>query len=145
MEVGQDPNWGCSAEGKKKEASWVVLVANLNPMGTEIPHSVHFFLFLASSSRKAYLSIYDCTTILDVGYFFSFLVHTPSVVPLGRGISPSQGRYLNIEQHKQNEHTQTSIPRVGFELMIPLFEQPKTVNALDRVATVIGPEMCIVN
>jgi hypothetical protein len=31
------------------------------------------------------------------------------------GISPSQGRYLHTGQHKQNKHTQTSMPPVGFE------------------------------
>jgi hypothetical protein len=55
---------------------------------------------------------------------------------LGRVISPSQGRYLQTGQHKQ--HTQTSMPRVRFEPMIPAFERAKTVEALDRAATVIG-------
>jgi hypothetical protein len=31
-----------------------------------------------------------------------------------------------------------SMPRVGFELMIPAFERAKTVHALDRASTVIG-------
>jgi uncharacterized protein (UPF0212 family) len=30
------------------------------------------------------------------------------------------------------------MPRVGFELTIPVFEQAKTVHALDIAATVIG-------
>jgi hypothetical protein len=34
--------------------------------------------------------------------------------------------------------TQTSMPRVGFEPTIPVFERAKTVHALDRAATVIG-------
>jgi hypothetical protein len=38
----------------------------------------------------------------------------------------------------QNRHTQTSMPRVGFETTIPAFERVKTVHALDRAATVIG-------
>jgi hypothetical protein len=33
---------------------------------------------------------------------------------------------------------QTSIPQVGFEPTIPVFEGPKTIHALDRAATVIG-------
>jgi hypothetical protein len=32
----------------------------------------------------------------------------------------------------QNKHTQTSMPRVGFEPTIPAFERAKTVHALDR-------------
>jgi hypothetical protein len=38
----------------------------------------------------------------------------------------------------QDESTQTSMPRVGFEPMISVFVRGKTVHALDRVATVIG-------
>jgi hypothetical protein len=30
------------------------------------------------------------------------------------------------------------MPRVGFELTIPVFQRMKTVHALDRAATVIG-------
>jgi hypothetical protein len=40
--------------------------------------------------------------------------------------------------YTQNERTQTSMPRVRFEPMIPAFERAKTVHALDRAATVIG-------
>jgi hypothetical protein len=32
--------------------------------------------------------------------FFSFLMYTQSVRLLGRGISPSQGRYSHTEQHR---------------------------------------------
>jgi hypothetical protein len=37
---------------------------------------------------------------VDLGRFFSLLIYTQSVGFLGRGISPSQGRYLHAEQHK---------------------------------------------
>jgi hypothetical protein len=37
---------------------------------------------------------------LDPGRFFSILIYTQTVGLLGRGISPSQGRYLHTEQHK---------------------------------------------
>jgi hypothetical protein len=59
-----------------------------------------------------------------------FLNLRHSVGVLGRVISPSQSRYLT-----QNKHT--SMPRVGFEPMIPTFERAKTVHAIDRAATVI--------
>jgi hypothetical protein len=52
---------------------------------------------------------------------------------LGRVISPLQGRYLT---QTQNKRTQASMPRVGFEPMIPASERAKTVHALDRAATV---------
>jgi hypothetical protein len=38
----------------------------------------------------------------------------------------------------QNKSTQTSIPRVGFEPTIPVFERAKTIHALDGVTAVIG-------
>jgi hypothetical protein len=38
----------------------------------------------------------------------------------------------------QNKRIQTSMPRAGFELTIPVFEQVKKVHALDRESTVIG-------
>jgi hypothetical protein len=40
--------------------------------------------------------------------------------------------------NKQNKRTQMPIPWVGFEPMIPMFEEAKTVHALGRAATVIG-------
>jgi hypothetical protein len=38
----------------------------------------------------------------------------------------------------QDKSTQTSMPPVGLEPTIPVFERTKTVHALDRAATVIG-------
>jgi hypothetical protein len=57
---------------------------------------------------------------------------------LGWAISPSQGRYLHKRTQTQKKRGQTSIPRVGFEPMIPAFERVKAFNGLDREATVIG-------
>jgi hypothetical protein len=82
--------------------------------------------------------MYGCIALVDLGHFFRFLIYAQSVGLLGRGISPSQSRYLHIEQHKQNKRTHTSMPRVGFEPTIPVFERAKTVHALDREATVFG-------
>jgi hypothetical protein len=57
-------------------------------------------------------------------------------------MGPSQGRYLHT-QHEQNKRTQTSMPLVGFEPTISVFERGKEVYALDRVATVSGErELC---
>jgi hypothetical protein len=48
------------------------------------------------------------TALVDLGRFFSFSIYTQSVGLLGRGISPSQGRYLCTEQHTHriNAHRQ---------------------------------------
>jgi hypothetical protein len=53
-----------------------------------------------------YLSIYGCTVLVDLGHFFSFLIYTQSVGLLGWGISPSQDRYLQTEQHKHKINAQ---------------------------------------
>jgi hypothetical protein len=68
----------------------------------------------------------------------SFLILGRSVGLLGRGISPSQGRYLHRTTQTQNKRRQISMPWVGFEPTIPVLERAKTVRALDRAATVIG-------
>jgi hypothetical protein len=62
----------------------------------------------------------------------------PSVGLLQRWISQSQGLYLYTEQQTQNKRTQTSMPRVGLEPTIPVFERAKMGHALARVANVIG-------
>jgi hypothetical protein len=60
-------------------------------------------------------------------FFFQFLnPYTVGRTPW-TGISPSQGRYLHTEQHKQSKRT-----RLGFESTIPVFKRAKKVQALDR-------------
>jgi hypothetical protein len=41
----------------------------------------------------------------------------------------------------QNKRTQTSIPQVGLEHMIPVIVRAKTVYVLDRAATVLGTHL----
>jgi hypothetical protein len=87
--------------------------------------SVHPSIYL--SIYPIYLSIYGSTVLLlDLVRFLSVLTYKQSVGLLGRGISPSQGRYLHTEQHKQNKRTQTSMPWVRFEPTIPAFEHAET-------------------
>jgi hypothetical protein len=58
---------------------------------------------------------------------------------LGRGISPSQGRYLHTEQHKHRSKADMHpCLELGFEPMIPVFERANTVHASDSAATLIG-------
>jgi hypothetical protein len=63
---------------------------------------------------------------------------------LGRGISPSQGRYL----HTNTEQTQESMPLVGFKPLIPIFKWEKTISCLrehgynDR--PVLTEDLCLV-
>jgi hypothetical protein len=82
------------------------------------------------NSKTAFsFSINGSTTLVDLGRFLSFLIYRQSVGLLGRGISPSQSRYLHTEKQAQNKRTQTSMP---------VFKRTKTVHALDCAATVIG-------
>jgi hypothetical protein len=89
---------------------------------------VYLFPTNGQICHNIYSFIHHClySPLLGPGLFFRF------VGLLGRGISPSQSRYIYIEQHKHR-----SMPRVGFEPTIPASEQAKTVHALDRAATVI--------
>jgi hypothetical protein len=73
---------------------------------------------------------------VDLGRFFSFLIYTVSRTPWA-GDQPI-ARPLPTHRATQTEYKHTSMPRVGFEPMIPVFEQAKTVHALDCAATVIG-------
>jgi hypothetical protein len=64
---------------------------------------------------------------------FCFLIFYTVVGLFGWRISPLQGRYMHIQ-----DSTQTFLPQVEFEPTISVFERAKTIEALDRVATVIG-------
>jgi hypothetical protein len=64
--------------------------------------------------------------------FFSFLIlYTVGRTPW-TGVQPV-ARLLPTPRttQAQNKRTQTSMPRVGFELTTPVFERPKTVHAWD--------------
>jgi hypothetical protein len=54
-------------------------------------------------------------------------------------------RLLPTYRITQTEYKRTDsyMPQVGFEPMIPVFERAKTVHALDRAATVIGKKKYI--
>jgi len=53
---------------------------------------------------------------------------------LGWRTSPMQGLYPHTRQHNTEKCGYTSMPRMGFEPMIPLFKQPKTVHTSDHLA-----------
>jgi hypothetical protein len=61
-----------------------------------------------------------------------------SVGLLGRGISPSQGRYPHRTTQTQNKRRQTARFRVGLEPTIRVFKWVKAFHAVDRNATVNG-------
>jgi hypothetical protein len=57
---------------------------------------------------------------------------------LGRGSALSQGLYLHRTTQTQTKRRQTSMPRVGSEPTITVFEREKTFHTLDCAATLIG-------
>jgi hypothetical protein len=95
-----------------------------------------------------YLSIYSWCSHMEhracVKCFVSlqFLDLRQSVGLLGWGISLTQGRYLHRTTQTLNKCRQTSMPWMGFKLMIPAFEQAKTFHASDHTAIVIGLQPC---
>jgi hypothetical protein len=89
--------------------------------------------------QTLHIYLWPYSPLLDLGRFFSFLV----IYTLGRtpwtGDQPvARPLPTHRTTQTQNKRTQTSMPRVGFEPTIPVFERTKTVHALDRAATVIG-------
>jgi hypothetical protein len=104
--------------------------------------SIYLSIYLStylSICLSIYLSIYLSMALQPfVGPWPFFSVSwsfTQSVGLLGRGISPSQDRYWT--ERTRNKRTQTFMPQMGFEPMIPVFQRTKTVHALDCAATVI--------
>jgi hypothetical protein len=77
----------------------------------------------------SFFFVYGSTVLWTLAAFSVSLSYTQSVGILGRGISPSQGRYLQTEQ-----------PEVGLEPTISVFEPAKTVHVLDRAAIVFGSQ-----
>jgi hypothetical protein len=72
--------------------------------------------------------------LLDHGLFISFVIFfTQTVGPLGRVISPSQGRYLHRDQHKHRINAHTDIHALsGIQTTISVFEGAKTVHLTPR-------------
>jgi hypothetical protein len=97
------------------------------------------YLIIYTSFVTSYLSNYSSTALCwTLGAFSVSSSFTQSVEHLGRGISPSQGRYLHIGKHRNRKtHIQTYMSSVEFEPTIPVFKLTKTVHALDRATTVI--------
>jgi hypothetical protein len=84
-------------------------------------------------------SIWLCSPLLDLGRFFSFFIlYTVSRTPWTGDQPVALPLSIHRTTQTQNKRTQTSMPLVGFEPTIPVFEQEKTVRASDRAATVIG-------
>jgi hypothetical protein len=78
------------------------------------------------------------TAFVDLRRFFSFFIYAQSVGLLGRGISPSAGRYLHTEQHKQGINAQNVYASSEFKSTISVFGWAKTVYVFNREATMMS-------
>jgi hypothetical protein len=88
--------------------------------------------------QKSFLSVYSSRALVDLGRFLSFLICTQCVGPPWTGEQPvSRPLPTHRTTQTQNKRTQTSMPRVGLEPTIPVFERAKAVHALDLAANVI--------
>jgi hypothetical protein len=96
-------------------------------------------IIVSPSSKPIGLSIYGSTDLVDFARFFIFLVlYRVGRTPWTGNLPVARPLPTHITAPTQNKSTQTSMPRVGFETAIPVFERTKTVHALDSVATVTG-------
>jgi hypothetical protein len=96
-------------------------------------------------AHHIYLSIYLrlYSPLLDLGRFFSSLVfYTVVRTPWTGDQSIARPLPAHRTAQTQNKRTQSSMPRVGFELTIPVFERAKTVHALESAATVVVCAPC---
>jgi hypothetical protein len=89
-----------------------------------------------SSTVYIHIHLFSVGHPWNVSFRFSFLILRQSVGLLGRGISPSQSRYLQRTTKTKNKRRHASIPWVAFEPTIPTFRRVKTIHAFDRAATV---------
>jgi hypothetical protein len=100
----------------------VIFAAVLLQLGTYHSH-IHYL--------SVYLSNYGSTDLrwaLAASQFLNWTGDEPVTRP------PP----IHRTAQTQNKRTQTSMLRVRFEPMTPVFERAKMVGALDRTATVIG-------
>jgi hypothetical protein len=92
---------------------------------------------LRTKTTELLLRLYS--PLLGLGSFSSFLIlYTVGRTAWTRDQPVAGPLPIHRTIQTQNKRTQTSVPRVGFKLTIPMFERARTLNALDRAATVIG-------
>jgi hypothetical protein len=104
------------------------------------PQGIVFVLCAWQTTEIIYLWLYS--PLLDPGCFFSFLIlYTVGRTPW-KGDQPIA---MPLPTHRtteiQNKCTQISMPWVGFEPTISMFNPAKTVHALDRAATEVSTEI----
>jgi hypothetical protein len=94
-------------------------------------------------SKKCYnysmtISLWPCSPCVTWPFFPFLNLYTVGRTPWTGDQPVARPLPTQRTTQTQNKHTQTSMPRVGYEPMIPVFERAKTLYALDRAAIVIG-------
>jgi hypothetical protein len=106
-----------------------------------IKHRDKFYLSVCQSINQS-ISQWLYSPLLDLGRFFSFLIFYTVTRAFWMGDQPvSRPLPAHRTVQTQNKRTQTSMPQLGFEPTILVFERAKTIHALDSAATV--PHICI--
>jgi hypothetical protein len=109
----------------------LVLTLLLKKLSCNIHHHHHHHHHRASRIRP--LDLFQFTV-----YFLKLMNPFGELVELFRlGIGPTYGFYLH-RNHNRAKRGQTSMPRVGFETTIPVFERPKTVRTSHCLALGTG-------
>jgi hypothetical protein len=98
------------------------------------PQKKIIFVPLSLPSPQLYIYLWLYSLLLVLGRFFNFLMfYTVGRTPW----TEDQPVSRPLPAHRAT-HTQQSVPWVGFEPTIPVFERAKAVHALNRPATVSG-------
>jgi hypothetical protein len=71
--------------------------------------------------------------LLSLGRLFGFIMKHKVDITLGEELRSSQSFCLHSRYHKEHKGTETTIPRVRFKPMTPVFERTKTVHALLKI------------
>jgi hypothetical protein len=100
-----------------------------------------FSVYYHRPIKPIYLSIYLWlySPLLGLALFFGFFIfYTVGRTPWTEDQAFARPLPSHRTAQLQNKRTQTSMPQVGFEPTIPVFERAKTVHVLDRAATSVG-------
>jgi hypothetical protein len=84
------------------------------------------------------ISRYDDTVLWTTPNFSISQSNTRSFEPLGRNLHVAKSQTTHGTTQTQNKSTQKSLPRLGLELTIEVFEWAKKVTALHHAVTVTG-------
>jgi hypothetical protein len=85
-----------------------------------------------------HVSMYGSTALVELGHFLVFNLYTVGRTPWTGDQPVARPLPTHRTTQTQNKRKQTSMPRMGFELTIPVIEWTKTLCVLHRAAAVMG-------